>query len=166
MIAQRAFERPAMCGDLPSGSLFCRAQLTDLGVVLGDGVVLAPLARGGDGAVALAVEGRGAVVFALLSLAQGGAIRPNVLHGFHGVSKSLARGEIVGAMIRLAQIGLPALRGPRDAEMLKAGATLLGKGFSPWAILQAAGIEGSNVRLFKAEWNPDLHPRDDATATC
>ena len=162
MIAQRDFERTAMRGDLPPAPRFCRtAELTDLGVVLGEGIVLAPLTKGGDGA--LVVEGREAEIFALLSLAQGGAVRPNVLYGIHGVSKALARGEIVGAMIRLAQIGLPALRGPRDAEMLKAGAVFLDKGFSPWAILQAAAIEGANVRLFKAEWSEDLHPRDPAT---
>ena len=159
MIAQRDFERTVTHGDLPPAPRFCRtAQLTDLGIVLGEGIVLAPLARGGDGA--LVVERREAKIFALLSLAQGGAVRPNVLHGFHGVSKALARGEIVGAMIRLAQIGLRPLRGPRDAEMLKAGAVFLDKGFSPWAILQAAGIEEANVRLFKAEWSEDLHPRD------
>ena len=101
MIAQRDFERTAALGDLPPAPRFCRtAQLTDLGIVLGEGIVLAPLARGGDGG--LVVEGREAEIFALLSLAQGGAVRPNVLHGFHGVSKALARGEIVGAMIRLA----------------------------------------------------------------
>jgi hypothetical protein len=55
------------------------------------------------------------------------------------------------------------LRGPRDAEMLKAGATCLAKGFSPWTILQAAGIEGANVRLCKAEWDETQHPRDPAT---
>jgi hypothetical protein len=88
------------------------------------------------------------------------AILPNVLYGFHGVAKSLAQGDFVGAMIRLAQIGLPPLRGPRDAEMLEAGATFLAKGVSPWTILGAAGIDGANVRLFKAEWNEALHPRD------
>jgi hypothetical protein len=137
--------------------------LTDRGIVLGDGVVVAPLARRGDGTAALAVEGMEAEIFALLSLAQGGAVHPNVLHGLHGVAKSVARGEFAGAAIRLAQIGLPPLRGPRDAEMLKAGAVFLDKGFSPWTILQAAGIEGANVRLCKAEWDETRHPRDPAT---
>jgi hypothetical protein len=163
MIAPRADERPAAHRDLPPPPAFCRgAQLTDRGVVLGEGVVVAPMTRRGDGTAALAVEGREAEIFALLSLAQGGAVHPNVLHGVHGVAKSLARGEFVGAAIRLAQIGLPPLRGPRDAEMLKAGATCLDKGFSPWTILQAAEIEGANVRLCKAEWDETQHPRDPA----
>jgi hypothetical protein len=55
------------------------------------------------------------------------------------------------------------LRGPRDAELLKTGATFLAKGSSPWPILQAAGIEGANIRLFKANWNEELHPRDHST---
>jgi hypothetical protein len=156
---------------LPPAPRFCRtAQLTDRGIVLGEGVVRAPLARRADGAAALAVEGREAEIFALLSLARGGAIRPNVLHGLRGVAKSLAQGEIVGAMIRLAQIGLPPLRGPRDAEMLKTGADFLGKGFSPWTLLRAAGIEGADVSDEQdapddpeTGWNPDLHPRDPAT---
>jgi hypothetical protein len=164
MIAPRADERPAAHPDLLPAREFCReAQLTDRGVVLGDCVVVAPLARRGDGIAALAVEGREAEIFALLSLAQGGAVHPNVLHGLHGVAKSVARGEFAGAAIRLAQIGLPPLRGPRDAEMLKAGAVFLDKGFSPWTILQAAGIEGANVRLCKAEWDETRHPRDPAT---
>ncbi|WP_296709872.1 hypothetical protein [Rhodoblastus sp.] len=137
--------------------------MTDRGVVLGEGVVVAPMTRRGDGTAALTVEGREAEIFALLSLAQGGAVHPNVLHGVHGVAKSVARGEFVGAAIRLAQIGLPPLRGPRDAEMLKAGATFLDKGFSPWTILKAAEIEGANVRLCKAEWDETQHPRDPAT---
>ncbi|PPQ39855.1 hypothetical protein SAMN06265338_101746 [Rhodoblastus acidophilus] len=65
-----------------------------------------------------------------------------------------------GAAIRLAQLGLPPLRGPRDAEMLKIGATFLAKGVSLWLILQEAGIEGANVPLFKADWDESLHPRD------
>jgi hypothetical protein len=164
MIAPRADERPAAHRDLPPPPAFCRgAQLTDRGVVLGEGVVVAPMTRRGDGTAALAVEGREAEIFALLSLAQGGAVHPNVLHGVHGVAKSVAQGEFAGAAIRLAQIGLPPLRGPRDAEMLKAGATCLDKGFSPWTILQAAEIEGANVRLCKAEWDETQHPRDPAT---
>ncbi|MBB4198585.1 hypothetical protein CCR94_18805 [Rhodoblastus sphagnicola] len=139
---------------------FCReAQLTESGVVLGD-IVLAPLSRRANGAAELAVEGREPEIFALLSLARGRAIHPNTLHGLHGVAKSLAQGDNVGAVIRLAQIGLPPLRGPRDAEMLKIGATFLAKGVSPWTILQAAGIEGANVQLFKADWDESLHPRD------
>jgi hypothetical protein len=149
---------------LPPAPRFCAtAQLTDLGIVLGEGVVVAPLVRRFGAAGVLAVDGREAEIFALLSLAQGKAIRPNVLHGFHGVSKALAQGEVVGAVIRLAQIGVAPLRGPRDAEMLKAGATCLAKGFATWAILQAAGIEEGNVRLAKADWSEDLHPRDSAT---
>ena len=102
---------------LPPAPRFCAtAQLTDLGIVLGEGVVVAPLVRRFGAAGVLAVDGREAEIFALLSLAQGKAIRPNVLHGFHGVSKALAQGEVVGAVIRLAQIGVAPLRGPRDAE--------------------------------------------------
>jgi hypothetical protein len=155
---------------LPPAPRFCRtAQLTDRGIVLGEGVLLAPLARRADGAAALAVEGREAEIFALLSLARGGAVRPNILHGLHGVAKSLAQGEIVGATIRLAQIGLPPLRGPRDAEMLKAGAIFLDKGFSPRTLLRAAGIEGAgvsdalDVQAPQTEWDEALHPRDPAT---
>jgi hypothetical protein len=161
---------------LPPAPPFCRsAQLTDRGIVLGEGVVLAPLARRDDGGGVLVVEGREAEIFALLSLARGGAIRPNVLHGLHGVAKSFGQGEIVGAMIRLAQIGLPPLRGPRDAEMLKTGANFLDKGFSPQTLLRAAGIGGPDgpdvadapdnpdAPAPATDWNPDLHPRDPAT---
>jgi hypothetical protein len=143
--------------------LHCRSlQLTEQGLVLGDGVVVAPLERRWDGICVLALEGRDAEIFALLSLAQGRAISPNILHGLRGVAKSFAQGDAVGAAFRLALLGLPPLRGPRDAEMLKTGATFLARGVSPWTILRAAGIEGPNVELYKAEWNPDLHPRDSA----
>jgi hypothetical protein len=47
--------------------------------------------------------------------------------------------------------------------MLKNGAISLAKGYSPWMILQAAEIAGPNLRLFKADWNEDLHPRDEST---
>ncbi|WP_374545016.1 hypothetical protein [Rhodoblastus sp.] len=158
---ERRGECPAGHFNLPPAPRFCRtAQLTGHGLVLGEGVIVAPLTKRADGAVALVVEGREAEIYSLLSLAQGGAVQPNVLHGVHGVSKCLAKGEWAGAAIRLAQIGLPPLRGPRDAEILKAGATFLGKGFSPWTILHAAGIEGPNVRLAKAEWDESQHPRD------
>jgi hypothetical protein len=131
--------------------------------VLGEGVVVAPLTRAADGAARLEVEGREAEVFALLSLARGRAISPNILHRLRGVSKALAQGEFAGAMIRLAQIGLTPLCGPRDAEMLKLGATFLAKGVSPWEILGVAGIGGDNLRLAKAEWDEAKHPRDPAT---
>jgi hypothetical protein len=86
-----------------------------------------------------------------------------VLHGLHGVAKSLERGELALAAIRLAQAGLPVLRGPRDADMLKLGADFLANGFSPWAILQAAGLDGPQVRLAKDAWDEGKHPRDPAT---
>lgn len=157
-------ERSARFEYLPPAPRFCgSAQLTDRGVVLGEGVVVAPLTRSLGATVLLAVEGREGEIFALLSLAKGAAIHPNVVHGLHGVAKSLARGEIVGAMIRLAQIGLPQLRGPRDVELLNVGARFLAKGLSPWTILQAAGIADANVQLAKAEWDEALHPRDSAT---
>jgi hypothetical protein len=144
--------------------LHCRSlQLTEQGLVLGEGVVVAPLERRADGSSVLAVEGRDAEIFALLSLAQGRAISPNILHGLRGVAKRFAQGDIVGGAFRLALFGLPPLRGPRDSEMLKTGATFLARGFSPWAILREAGIEGPAVELCKAQWDENLHPRDPAT---
>jgi hypothetical protein len=147
----------------PPAPRFCRtAQLTEAGVVLG-GTILVPLLRCANGAVELAVSGREAEIFALLSLAQGLAIHKNVLHGLQGVAKTFSQGNAAGAAIRLAQIRLPPLRGPRDAEMLKTGETFLAKGVSPWTILHAAGLEGQNIALFKAEFDQDKHPRDPNT---
>ncbi|MCW2317658.1 hypothetical protein M2322_003222 [Rhodoblastus acidophilus] len=134
-------------------------RLTEAGLVLGD-IVLAPMTLRAGGGAELAIAGREAEIFALLSLVQGRAIHKNVLHGLRGVAKSLAQGDNAGAAIRLVQLGLPPLRGPRDAEMLKIGATFLAKGVSPWLILQEAAIEGANVQLFKADWDESLHPRD------
>jgi hypothetical protein len=103
-----AREGLALRRELPSAPRFCyTAQLTDRGIVLGEGIVIAPLTRRLDASYGLAVAGREAEIFALFSLALGAAIRPNVVYGFHGVAKSLMQGAIVGAMIRLAQIGLP-----------------------------------------------------------
>jgi hypothetical protein len=51
----------------------------------------------------------------------------------------------------------------RATRKFKAGAVFLDKGCSPWTILQAAEIEGANVRLCKAEWDETRHPRDPAT---
>ncbi len=131
--------------DLPPPPSFRAApQLTHSGVVLGEGVVLAPLASDGG----LVLSGRETDLFILLSLAQGRAASPNAIHGFGGVSKSLRDGDVALAAIRLAQIGLPALRDERDAELLRVGARCLAKGHSPWEILHAAGIEGENIRLF------------------
>jgi hypothetical protein len=142
----------------------CRTlQLTGQGLVLGEGVVVARLERRADGNFVLAVAGREAEIFALLSLAQGRVISPNGPHGLRGVAKSFAQGDGVGATFRLALLGLPPLRGPRDAEMLKTGATFLAKGVSPWAILLAAGIEAPYVDLCKVEWDENLHPRDPTT---
>jgi hypothetical protein len=143
----------------PPASRLCReAQLTESGLILG-GIVLAPLSRRANGVAELAVAGREPEIFALLSLARGRAIHPNVLHGLHSIAKRVARGDAVGAVIRLEQIRLPPLRGPRDAELLKTGATFLSKGVSPWLILQEAGINGRNVRLFKADFDESLHPQ-------
>jgi hypothetical protein len=108
-----------------------RLQLTEQGLVLGEGIVVAALERRADGSCVLAVEGREGGIFVLLSLARGRAISPTVLRGLHGVAKSLAQGDAVGATIRLAQLGLPPLRGPRDMEMLKTARPFSPRAFRP-----------------------------------
>jgi hypothetical protein len=79
MIAPCPQERPAAYRDLPPAPRFCAtAQLTDGGLALGEGVVVAPLVRRRDGAAALAVDGREAEIFALLSLAHGEATSDSI----------------------------------------------------------------------------------------
>jgi hypothetical protein len=94
-------------------------QLTNRGIVLGKGIILAPLMRRADGAAALQMEGREAQIFALLSLAQGRPIHPNVLHGFYGVAKSLEQGDPVAAMIRPEHFQCEVDTGSREENALK-----------------------------------------------
>lgn len=89
--------------------------LTEAGLVLGAGTVLAEHSANRWGPPVLAIGGNEERILALLAVAYGRAIEPTVIDNIRRASEHSARGEVALAAIHLARAGLPRLSDPKDA---------------------------------------------------
>lgn len=126
--------------------------LTDEGLVLGAGTVLAKSCSAG-GNCELSLLGAEERIIALLSVAHGRAIDPSVLGNVRRASAAQRDGESVIASIHLARAGLPSL--DEDAGYrLFAADRLLASGIDTRVLLKACDIDTAIVDLLKG-FNPD-----------
>jgi hypothetical protein len=126
------------------------------GLVLGAGTILLPA----EGHRRLAnVEAYQARLLALLSATYGKAISPSVLGNIERAAKSWCAGDDCLAAIHLAHARLPL---PDDlyeaARRLFITDAFIKTGTSPFAILQALGLDGAYVEAVEKLYNP-LEPR-------
>lgn len=114
--------------------------LTDRGVVLGKGTVIASLRPYPDG-VGLDVTGNEDRILTLLSLAGDGLVDPErVLTGFHAASHALRRGETVRGAIALCHLNQPPLHDDTLTKGLLLADQLLTAGMSPLTLLKRQGL--------------------------
>jgi len=135
---------------LPPMPAYCESlRLTDQGVVLGKGTVIAALDDRADGSTGLVIEEDRIV--ALLAVASGtvSAAGP-VVRQFACASRALAKGDPTLAAIALAQLGQPPLEHSGFAKALSLAADALGRGTDPVALLKGLGMVAEGEHWEKA----------------
>ena len=152
--------------------------ITDDGVLLGsDCVICKGMAVGEKRFIGglphqrmdLNVDGQEGRILALLSLAYGKLIHPNVIRHFRNAARALAKGEHTLAAIHLCHAGLPRFEGDeKRLKLMFQAEQLLDDGMEPGELLKGldmdmlpAQISGEQwSKYVKAGFNPD-EPRDD-----
>lgn len=114
--------------------------LTDRGVVLGKGTIIASLRPYPDG-VGLDITGNEDRILTLLSLAGDGLVDPErVLTSFHAASHALRRGETVRGAIALCHLNQPPLHDDTLTKGLTLADQLLTAGMSPLTLLKRQSL--------------------------
>jgi len=127
---------------LPETPDYCPSlRLTDKGVVLGKGTVIAPLQDHPEGGTGLAVAGRETRILTLLSLAKNDlADETKVMGSLGAASRALTKGDAALAAIALCQMGQPRLEDECLAKRLASASAKLRSGTDPQALLKAHGL--------------------------
>ena len=135
--------------------------LSEDGVVLGDGTIIAPLTDLPGGGCGLGIEGREAEILALLSIARREPAPPAMLTKLTVASQALAAGDPARAAMVLCQSGQPRIDDRELAKGLASAAELMADGMSPAALLKAIGMKPVKWgRETLGKYNPD-EPRDN-----
>jgi hypothetical protein len=133
-------------------------EITDAGLVLGFGTVLARMACTRGGKYVLAVDADGERLLALMAAVCGRQLPPVAMRYVHRASEQLRQGDRVLAQIELAFACFPRLELREDAFRLFLAEDLLAKGFSPRRLTQELGFD---PRLLKWAYDPQ-EPRVSA----
>jgi hypothetical protein len=134
-----------------------RLELTDEGLILGAGTILAKAARDSRGSPKLALPS-GPRLMALLATAYEWPIGPRIVAKIERACELWNEGEKALAHIHLAHAGLPVCDGQRALRLFAAG-ELLESGITPQALLKAQGFDPAPLDIQK--YNPD-QPRAPA----
>lgn len=130
--------------------------ITEAGLVLGAGTVLAKHMTTAGGSPALAVTGNEERILALLTVACARRVDPGVIGHIHRTAASCSRGEIDLARIHLAYARLPSLGDAKTASYrLFLADELLNDGMPPRELLVGCGLDPSALDAIKAGFNPD-----------
>jgi hypothetical protein len=134
--------------------------ISEEGLVLG-ATVLAPLRRDAFGLAEFVFAGAEERILALLAIAYGKIVGPDVLGNIHWAGREWRRGQPRLAQIHLAHSGLPRLADVETASSrLLLGEQLLAAGVAPRDLITAYGHPVPHD-LLKAGYNPD-QPRAPA----
>lgn len=135
-----------------SSPLRRKMEITDAGLTLGAGVVLAKAARDAAGSVELDLDGREQRILALLSVAHWRNTPVSVIGNIRNVGM-WSRGERAIAHFHLSHAGLSALDDD-DLFRLFAAAELIDAGFAPKELMKALGFDAAPLDLFRT-YDPD-----------
>ena len=115
----------------------------------------------------LEIDGQEGRILALLSLAYGKLIHPDVIRHFRNAARALAKGERCLAAIHLCHAGLPRFEGDeKRLKLMFQAEQLLDDGMGAGDLLKGLDMLPTNVSgerwwtFIKANFNPD-EPRDD-----
>jgi hypothetical protein len=127
-----------------SASIEPAPNIAEAGLVLGAGTVLARRITDRHGRSTFAIDGNEGRILALLAVAYGRAVEPDIIFHLRRASEQYARGEIALALIHLARAGLARLSDPKSvAYRMFVGEVLLDDGLSPRDLLKASDIDPS-----------------------
>jgi len=135
---------------LPEAPAYSPAlRLTDRGVVLGKGTVIAALIDH-PGGTALAIDGQEERILTLLSVARQELVDPDrILRGLQTVSRALQKGDTSLAAIALCQLGQPPLTDERLAKTLTWADNRLAKGRPALTLLKMQGLLRETITFGK-----------------
>jgi hypothetical protein len=130
--------------------------ITQAGLILGAGTVLAKRSIDARGHNSLAINGNEERILTLLAVAYNRAVDPAVIIHMEKASRAYGRGETCLALIHLAHSGLTRLRDEQtDSYRLFLAESLLDAGLMPRDLLAACGLHTMAAALRKAGYNPD-----------
>ena len=125
--------------------------LTAEGLVLG-GTILAPASSDPAGTLATAEER----ILALLAVAYGKTVRPEVLGNIRRATRYWRQGENALAAIEIALSGLPPLSDEKQAAArLSLGEQLLAAGLAPRELVELCGLDPALFDVLKAGYDPE-----------
>lgn len=128
--------------------------ITEEGLVLGAGTVLAKARVDRCGRPALAIDDAEPRILALLAVAYGKAVDPTVLDHIRRASEQWRRGESCLALIHLAYTGLSKLADEQEGSFrLFLAERALADGVAPSDLLKACGIDSTPLDLLRAGYN-------------
>ncbi|MGO9132691.1 MAG: hypothetical protein ACLP8A_01405 [Methylovirgula sp.] len=133
-------------------------EINDAGLVFGAGTVLARMTQDPRDAPRLDLNTDRQRVVALLAVAYGRPVSPDVFRHIEGASEQWRRGDRALADIRLAFARLPRLDDRADAFRLFRAEDLLERGVSPWALMLAFGFDPAVANLAKYDPNQPRVP--------
>jgi hypothetical protein len=129
--------------------------ITEKGLVLGAGTILAKMTWRDGYPPELALDGAEERIVALLTVAYRQPIEPRVFARIRLASEHWGRGERSLAQIDLALSGLPHLQDEKEASShLYLAEKLLDAGFAPRDLLEELAIEPAMLDSVKAGFNP------------
>jgi hypothetical protein len=130
--------------------------ITEDGLVLGAGTVLAKRRMDRWDRSALAIEGQEEHIVTLLSLAYGRIIDPSVMVHIERASLACSQGDTCLALIYLAYTGLPALPDEKlGSYRLFLADAILSTGVSPRDLLIGCGLDPAPLNVLRAGYNPN-----------
>jgi hypothetical protein len=130
--------------------------LTEEGLVLGAGTVLAKAGADRWSRPTLAVDGAEERILTLLAVAYGKPIDPAILGHIRRASEQLSRGEPCLALIHLAYTGLSKLADEQECSFrLFLAERALADGVAPSDLLKACGIDSAALDLLRAGYDPN-----------
>ena len=128
-------------------------EMSDAGLVVGAGSILARMTKAADGPPRLALDADRERCLAMLSVAWGRPVGADIFHHVEAASHAWQRGDKALANLRLVFAGLPRLAEPADAYRLCLAEYLLDEGMAPEALMRELGYPTNVDRLGK--YNPD-----------
>jgi hypothetical protein len=133
-------------------------EITDRGLVLGAGTVLAQMGHGRGGTPILQLEGNEERLLALLAVAYSRSVPARVIGNIKRAHKQWASGDKCLAQIELAFAGLPQLANYDEAFSLYLADALIKDGMSPQTLMKELGYGPNSLDLYKYDPNQPRVP--------
>lgn len=145
-------------------------ELTEAGLALGAGTLLAKTKWVEDGCVGLDLDGQEDRLLALLSIAFGRGISSCFIGSLRRVSWRWAKGGMALTRLPVTYAGKPQLVDQEDAFLLFIADGLIASGVSPRALMKAQGLNTAPLDSFKLTepklMNAPVYQRRAQLCTC